>query len=112
MEMHERFGVQPSGVRAALGPAIDGCCYEVERRVTDELEQRWGAISDAITPHGAKSRLDLRRANAAILAAAGVPPTHIIRIGPCTRCTAGEYFSYRGAAGNTGRQVSFIGWRA
>lgn len=112
VEMHARFGVQPSGVRAALGPAIDGCCYEVERRVTDELEQRWGAMPDAIAPRGAKSRLDLRRANTAILVAAGVPPAHITSIGPCTRCTAGEYFSYRGAAGNTGRQVSFIGWRA
>jgi len=112
VEMHDHFGVQPSGVRAAVGPAIDGCCYEVERHVTDELEQRWGAMPNAVTPRGAKSRLDLRRANAAILAAAGVAPAHIARIGPCTRCTAAEYFSYRGAAGNTGRQVSFIGWRA
>jgi YfiH family protein len=112
VKMHDRFGVRPSGVRAALGPAIDGCCYEVERHLTDEIERCWGAMSDAITPRGAKSRLDLRRANAAILAAAGVPRAHIARVGPCTRCTAAEYFSYRGAAGNTGRQASFIGWRA
>jgi YfiH family protein len=112
VEMRDRFGVEASEVHAALGPAIDGCCYEVQRGVTDELEQRWGAMPNAITPRGAKSRLDLRRANTAILAAAGVPPAHITRIGPCTRCTAGENFSYRGTGGITGRQVSFIGWRA
>jgi YfiH family protein len=112
MEMRDRFAVKASEVSAALGPAIGGCCYEVERRITDELEQRWGAMPSAITPRGAKSQLDLRRANTAILVAAGVPAPHIACIGPCTRCAAAEYFSYRGTGGSTGRQVSFIGWWA
>jgi len=111
VEMQESFGVEPSAVDAALGPAVDGCCYEVDRRITDQLEQRWGALPDAIVPCGAKSRLDLRLANTAILAATGVPLSHIARVGPCTRCTSHEYFSHRGAAGKTGRQLSFIGWR-
>jgi YfiH family protein len=111
VEMRGSFGVEPSALHAVLGPAIDGCCYEVERRVTDELEQRWGVMPDATVLRGAKSRLDLRRANAAILTASGVPLPRIARVGPCTRCASGKYFSYRGAAGRTGRQVSFIGWR-
>lgn len=112
VEMHESFGIEPAVLRAALGPAIDGCCYEVERRIPDELEQRWGAMPDATVCRGAKSQLDLRHANAAILAASGVPLPHIARVGPCTRCAADEYFSYRGAGGKTGRQVSFIAWQA
>jgi YfiH family protein len=110
-EMHESFGINPAEIEAALGPAIDGPCYEVERHIADELEQRWGAMPDAIASEGGKSRIDLRCANATILAASGVPPSHIIRVGPCTRCAGEEYFSYRGAAGRTGRQVSFIGWQ-
>jgi YfiH family protein len=111
VEMHDSFGIQPAGIHAALGPAIDGCCYEVERHISEELEQRWGVMPDAIVSHGAKSRIDLRRANAAILAASGVPSSHIARVGPCTHCAADKYFSYRGAGGRTGRQVSFIGWQ-
>jgi YfiH family protein len=111
VEMGESFGIEPGAIYAALGPAIDGCCYEVERRVTDELEQRWGVMPDATVLRGAKNRIDLRRANAAILAASGVSPSHIARVGPCTRCAADMYFSYRGAAGRTGRQLSFIGWK-
>lgn len=109
--MHRAFGVEPAAIHAALGPAIGGCCYEVERHLTDELEQRWGAGRDAVVHHGAKSQLDLRRANTTILAAAGVLPAHIAWLGPCTRCATGEYFSYRGAGSRTGRQLSFIGWR-
>jgi YfiH family protein len=109
-QMQASFGIAPAALHAALGPAIDGCCYEVERRITDELEQRWGAMPDVIVCRGAKSQLDLRRANTAILVASGVPPPHIARVGPCTRCAADEYFSYRGSGGRTGRQVSFIAW--
>jgi len=112
VEVHESFGIDPAVLHAALGPAIDGCCYEVERRISDELEQRWGAMPGASVSRGAKSHLDLRRANTAILAASGVPLPHIARVGPCTCCAADEYFSYRGAAGRTGRQVSFIGRQA
>ena len=109
--MHKAFGAEPGDLHATLGPAIGGCCYEVERRITDELEQRWGTLSEAIVNGAAKSQLDLRRANAAILAASGVPPTQIACVGPCTRCAGADYFSYRGAGGHTGRQLSFIGWR-
>jgi YfiH family protein len=116
------LNVEPAALHAALGPAIGSCCYEVDRHIVDELERQWGAMPDAVCrdPHGPKARLDLRRANAVILASAGVPTTRISTTGPCTRCAATAYFSYRAAtatagrtAGNgaTGRQLSFIGWQ-
>lgn len=114
------FGIEPEAVRAAVGPAIGGCCYEVDTTVADALERQWGTMRQAIrrgTDTGgtvAKAMVDLRRVNREQLLAAGMLPQAIVDVGPCTRCTAREYFSYRGAAmlggAATGRQLSFIGW--
>jgi YfiH family protein len=105
------FKVEPDSLHAALGPAIGGCCYEVDRAIVDELEQRWGALPGPVRSHTHKPRLDLRRANAAMLMQVGVREAHISHVGPCTRCATAEYFSYRAVGGETGRQLSFIGWR-
>ncbi|MFI5394760.1 MAG: peptidoglycan editing factor PgeF [Candidatus Binatia bacterium] len=113
--LEQTFGVAPSTLHAALGPAIGACCYEVERDITDEIERRWGPMPEAIATHDAKRRLDLRRVNRVLLAAVGVPASHISSVGPCTWCGSEEYFSYRAAcsrdaADRTGRQLSFVGW--
>ncbi len=113
--LHHNFGVEPHEIRAALGPAIGRCCYEVAREITDDLQRRWGAMPEAVVTHGAKSQLDLRRVNGLLLAQAGVAPAAIEHVGPCTQCAADAYFSYRAArradVEATGRQVSFIGWQ-
>ncbi len=106
------FGVEPADVSVALGPAIGACCYEIDSEIVDQLQHRWGAMPDAVRRAGAaKSMLDLRAANTAILTRLGVPESRITAIGPCTRCAAKQYFSYRAAGGSTGRQLSFIGWK-
>lgn len=103
------FGTTPAEWRIALGPAIGGCCYEVEAALGARFPDRWGAMPDAWQPAGTHGQLDLRRANAAILAAAGVPPDQITVVGPCTACARDQYFSHRAAAGRAGRQASIIG---
>jgi len=109
-------GARPGDIRVAMGPAIGGCCYEVDAGIADQLQSRWGAMPGAVTGDAgadAKVRLDLRRANATILTQLGVRAAEITTVGPCTRCAAAEYFSYRAAAhGITGRQLSFIAWRS
>ena len=120
--MAERFGAEPGQIRAVLGPAIGGCCYQVDRAVVDQLEEHWGPMPEAIqrqTPLDTgsdKALLDLRRANACILTRVGIEAAAIVSIGPCTRCASTEFFSYRRASaatgrGITGRQLSFIGWQ-
>jgi YfiH family protein len=109
----QTFGTPVTELRVALGPAIGGCCYEVDRGIADAVEHAWGPMSDAVQRGaGPKAMLDLRHANTAILQRAGVRPTYIVSVGPCTRCAAWAYFSHRAAKGPTGRQWSFIGWRA
>lgn len=106
-------GVQAAEIQVALGPAIDGCCYEVDASIADALEQRWGPMPDAVRRNrGPKAMIDLRLANTAILARSAVQLRHVVSVGPCTRCAAAEYFSHRSSGGLTGRQWSFIGWRS
>ncbi len=111
--MQRDFGVAPAGIYAAVGPAIGGCCYEVGEEVVARLRDTVGELANgAIERSKGRPHIDLRRLNAAILAAAGVPPAHIAAIGPCTRCAADACFSHRGGGGRSGRQLSFVGWTA
>lgn len=110
----EAYGVNAAELHAAVGPAIDGCCYEVEAEVAAALAGCPGAATRSdtwTTESGAgKQRVDLRACVTAQLAATGVVPARISRVGPCTRCAGAQYFSHRGSGGRTGRQVSFVGW--
>jgi hypothetical protein len=92
-----------------VGPAIGPCCYEVSpdlaARFRDELGPE--TVREGPTP-----RLDLWRANAAVLRAEGVGAERIEVLGRCTACEREIFFSHRREAGRTGRQVAFIAPRA
>lgn len=107
----DRYGISAAELEAALGPSIGACCYEVKEDVTRPLIDKWGSLASAsIEARDGKSFLDLRSLNRNILAQSGVPSAQIFEIGPCTSCAADDFFSYRRAGGETGRQLSFIGW--
>lgn len=112
----EAYGVVAGEVVAALGPAIDGCCYEVGSEVAEALASCANAAPAedvwATAAGSGRARVDLRACLTGQLIGAGVSPGRVARVGPCTRCAAGEYFSHRASGGQTGRQVSFVGWRA
>ena len=40
--MRQRFGAEPERIRAALGPSIRRCCYEVGREVVEEFASQFG----------------------------------------------------------------------
>ncbi len=90
----------PGQLRAAIGPSIRGCCYEVGDEVI--------AAIGAVTPRDgwlAGRRVDLAKANAAILADLGVDAEIV---GPCTYCSP-DYWSHRRDGAGAGRQVGAIG---
>jgi YfiH family protein len=106
-------GVKRSDVQAALGPAIGGCCYEVDAELADQLAYACGSPDGIVNRYPSrKAHVDLRRMNADRLRRAGLPGQSITTIGPCTCCASAEYFSHRGSGGSTGRQLSFIGWQS
>ena len=107
----QQYGIVPSELEVALGPAIGVCCYEVKDDVAKPLMKKWGSLTTpSIQVREGKSFVNLRRLNRDILRAAGVPGNQLHEIGPCTSCAPEEFFSYRRQGGETGRQVSFIGW--
>ena len=113
--IESRYGTAPEDLQCALGPAIGGCCYEIGPDVAKPLVEAWGGDAEAsLQRRDGKTYLDLRRLNAALLAASGVPEDRIASVGPCTACKSGDLFSYRreskNGGGATGRQASFIGW--
>ncbi len=106
------WGVVPSDVWLACGPAIGPCCYEVGRDVGEALYERWGAGNPATwQPKGDKGLLDLRLINLLQSEQLGVPRDHMQMVGSCTFCDASRFASYRRQGPQAGRQLSVIGWQ-
>jgi len=109
--MRRHFGVQPRQLLVAMGPAIGGCCYEVDAAIGRRFVRRLGSIDGMWAPAVRRGKLDLRAANRAILLEAGVVERNVTAVGPCTVCKRQRFFSHRASGGSTGRQLSFIGFR-
>lgn len=90
-------------VEATVGPAIGGCCYEVERELADAVTAL--VPEAAATTAWGTSALDLPAAVTAQLAAAGVGTVQ--RVGGCTQCTPGRWYSHRREPG-AGRQAGVV----
>jgi polyphenol oxidase len=135
-EMFRLFGTRPRDLKAAIGPGIQGCCYEVGEEVRLSFESQFqyaGELfrevkeSDPVREkypllfltarapgHGelpTKIFLDLAEANRRQLLAVGVPPKNIELLKVCTRCENDVLFSYRTEKGRTGRQMAVAGIR-
>ncbi|HEY7140911.1 MAG TPA: polyphenol oxidase family protein [Methylomirabilota bacterium] len=99
----ERAGARPDRLRAAIGPSIGPCCYEVDEPVVGPLRRAfpsaWERWVSPVSPrgHGHRERwwLDLWAANADQLAAAGVSRDAILCPRLCTGCRRDLFFSYR-----------------
>ncbi len=108
----EVYGIDPAALHVAMGPSIGSCCYEVGPEVAAQIEANWKEeLKGVWRPEGVKGRLDLRALNEAQLLGAGIPRMQISKIGPCTACHIGDFYSYR-KEGKSGHQLSFIGWRS
>jgi hypothetical protein len=102
-------GCAPRELAAAIGPAIGPCCYEVGDEVAAAIARAAG--SDEVVLHGdegAKPVVDLRRAVALCLEAAGLARDRVEVVGPCTRCSTGLLHSYRRDGPRSGRQLGVI----
>jgi YfiH family protein len=135
-EMHRCFGTNPRDLKAAIGPGIQGCCYEVGEEVRTKFESQfeYGAslfreikesdpvrekypllfLSARAPGHSdlpRKISLDLVEANRQQLLAAGVPAKNIEASPLCTNCHPELLFSYRAEHGKTGRLMGAAGIR-
>ncbi len=136
-EMRRWFGSHPQDLRVAIGPGIQGCCYEVGEEVRGRFESQFAYAeklfrevkeSDPVREkypllfltarapgHGElpkKIFLDLVEANRQQLIAAGVAARNIEASPLCTNCRADLLFSYRADKGKTGRMMAVVGIRS
>jgi purine-nucleoside/S-methyl-5'-thioadenosine phosphorylase / adenosine deaminase len=135
-EMRRWFGTLPANIKAAIGPGIHSCCYEVGPEVRANFESQFAYADDlfhevedsdpvrekypmlfltARAPGHSelpkKLFLDLVEANRRQLIDAGVPPRNISLSPQCTSCAPDLLFSYRAEKGVTGRMLGAAGMR-
>ena len=93
--------------RAAIGPSIGPCCYEVDKPVIARLDAafpgRWGSWVRSRGNNG-KWMLDLWAANEEQLREAGMRGNRIANPRLCTGCRGDLFYSYR--RGDIGRLVT------
>ncbi|MDY7093451.1 MAG: peptidoglycan editing factor PgeF [Acidobacteriota bacterium] len=103
----EALPIPAPQLTAWIGPAIGPCCYEVGTDVADQVQAAAGPSVVHARP-GAKPHLDLPAAAELQLRRRGVEIIH--RVGPCTRCSPDDLWSYRREGAGAGRNLAFI-WR-
>jgi YfiH family protein len=113
--MGAEYGTRAADVRAAIGPAALACCYEVGPEVVAAFSEKFPRAAEWFAPtREGHALVDLHRANAEQLAAAGVRPEKVHALPLCTMCRTDLFFSYRREKrlhGKTGRLLSVIGRR-
>lgn len=107
--MRDRHGLDPGALRAAIGPTIGPCCFEVGDEVVEALRAApWPGTAAAVVPREPRAHADLFTANVAQLVAAGLDPANVHASRLCTSCDAGLFYSWRRDAGTTGRLQAAI----
>ncbi len=106
------FGAEKKGIRAAIGPCIHSCCYEVNRDVFDEVARGLG--EDVAQNHvkavgsDGKFMCDLAGINREVLIRHGILPENIEIINECTCCQPEKFFSHRYSNGQRGTMLNVI----
>ncbi len=133
-EMRKHFGSDPRNLVAAIGPGVQGCCYEVGEEVRTKFEAQFAYASSlfrevkesdpvrekypmlfltARAPGHSelpvKLFLDLVEANRRQLLDAGLLAKNIDTAAPCTACHTELLFSFRAEKGVTGRLMGAAG---
>ena len=135
-EMQRWFGSRPGDLKAAIGPGIRGCCYQVgpevrsafdsqfnyasalfrETKETEEIRERYPLLFMTARAPGhselpKKIFLDLAEANRRQLLDAGVAAESIFDLGLCSSCRVDLFYSHRAEKGVTGRMMAVVGIR-
>ncbi|HEV2117752.1 MAG TPA: peptidoglycan editing factor PgeF [Terriglobales bacterium] len=135
-EMRRQFASVPGDLRAAIGPGIHSCCYQVGEEVREKFHSQFAYAGEIFRevresnpvhekypllflnarppghgPEEALLYLDLAAANARQLLDAGVPAENISASPLCTSCRTDLLFSYRKEKGMVGRLMGVVGIR-
>lgn len=109
----KEYGVLPEQIRAAIGPCIHKCCYEVgedlkleiSKLLGEELAERF--VTPSLVAQG-KYYCDLPMLNRELLLRAGLLTDNIDVLDECTCCNPEKYFSHRYSQGRRGTMLNVI----
>jgi YfiH family protein len=135
-EMRRHFGSRARDLKAAIGPGVHRCCYEVGPEVRAQFESQFAYAAKLFReieePDPVREKypmlfltarapghsdlpkkifLDLVEANRQQLLAVGVLAKNIEASHLCTNCRTDLLFSYRAEKGKTGRMLAVVGIR-
>lgn len=106
------LGAKPENIRAAIGPCIHRCCFQVGPEVTQAMEALLKGEGEGLygpdPAEEGKYRLDLPGVVKRRLMQLGVPEKQIETIGQCTMCLPELYWSHRAMGLDRGSQASII----
>lgn len=109
-KMIELYGTDPADIKAAIGPAISVCCYEVDKPCADNFL----ALDDLETSRfvfpkeNGKFMIDLLETNRQVLIKSGVKPENITISDLCTNCNSELLWSHRATKGHRGTMSAFM----
>ena len=105
--MTREFHSDPADIRAAIGPCISRCCFEVGSEVPQAMRDALGPDAEAaIEARGEKFHVDLKLLNRLWLSRAGVGQIDVSE--ECTRCRPDLFWSYRAVGNRRGSQAALI----
>lgn len=103
------YGCRPADIRAAVGPSIGPCCFEVDEPVIAAFSamREWNdtCLTPTRTGHG---RINLWEINRRILLAAGIQPQNLTVTDLCTQCHPDLFWSHRVCGSTRGSLAACI----
>ncbi len=104
-----RYGTKEQHLRAAIGPSIGMCCFEVDLPVITPIKENFHFGADVLRPiSSTHAMLDLREFVRLQLVDQGIAPHAICRSEACTQCNTDRFFSYRREGQVNGTMMSGI----
>ena len=109
-KMQEQYGTNPADVKAAIGPAISVCCYEVDFPCAENFLKLENVDSSKFVfpKSDGKYMIDLLETNKQILISAGVQPKNITVSDVCTNCNSDLLWSHRATKGKRGTMCAML----
>lgn len=111
--MSELYGTNPADIRAAIGPSIGVCCYEVGTDFHSKFHTEYGEPINRFfrIEDGKKPYCDLKEMNKSFLVQAGIPEENIEVSELCTMCNPELFYSHRRSGVKRGTMAAFIGMK-
>ena len=103
------LGAKKENIRAAIGPCIHSCCYEIQEDFYLEVKKMTGDICDSFfTKREGKMFADIVKMNTYYLNLAGLKPENVYASEECTACSPYRFFSHRATKGKRGTMAAII----